>query len=104
MSESSLLAEGVEDVDLGDNALEDLIQEAQSLMNDLPLDPEISKIDAKPNVDASVVADEINQISLDSTSDVNDSKNAPKQTSSSNEVTSADTRAAINIGGELFDR
>lgn len=101
MSESSLLAEGVEDVDLGDNALEDLIQEAQSLMNDLPLDPEISKIDAKPNVDASVVADEINQISLDSTSDVNDSKNAPKQTSSSIEVTSADTRAAINIGGNF---
>ncbi len=96
MSESSLLE--VEDVDLGDNALQDLIQEAETLMNDLPLDLADSNIDA--NAKDSALPKLTNQISSDSAG-LADVEITPKLSSSTNAVTSADTRAAINIGGNF---
>lgn len=98
MSESSLLAEGVEDIDLEDNALQDLIQEAESLMNDLPLDPAGLTDGVKTDVVDSAVSDPLSQISTDSTTNT---KTAPNEASSSIEVASADTRAAINIVGDF---
>lgn len=80
MSESSLPSTEVEDVDLADNAVEDLIQEAETLMGDLPL--------------------ELADVKLDVSSDVNDSV-ASKPLSPALAATSADTRAAMNIGGHF---
>jgi len=81
MSESS----EIEDVDLGDNGLQDLIQEAETLMNDFDLAD--SNVD--PNAKDSVVSEPV------------DVQTSPKLASSPNVVTSADTRAAINIGGNF---
>ena len=96
MSESSLLE--VEDVDLGDNALQDLIQEAETLMNDLPLDLADSNIDT--NAKDSAFPKPTNEISSDGAG-LADLEITPKLPSSANAVTSADTRAAINIGGNF---
>ena len=101
MSESSLLTGEVEDVDLEDNALQDLIQEAESLMNDLPLDIADTNLDTNAGVDDSVESKPVNGTFSETTVGVGGVKNTPKLPTSDIEVTSADTRAAINIGGNF---
>jgi len=95
MSESSLPSTEIEDVYLADAALEDLLQEAETLMHDLPLEPADACVDANAGVNGSDVSK-----SVDHNDDI---KSTPQSTSASTTIvgTSADMRAAINIGGNF---
>lgn len=95
MSDSSLPCVEVEDVNLADDALQDLIQDAEKLMNDLPLELEDAGVDANAGADA------MNDISLNDTDVSCDVKSETKPVLTTSAVTSADTRAAINIGGNF---
>ena len=105
MSDSSLPSTEVEDVDLGDDAVQDLIQEAETLMHDLPLEPGNTNGDV--NIDTSVVISGTDVASNDTSlgsnaaAEISDTKISAKPQSSAIDSTSADTRAAINIGGNF---
>jgi len=105
MSDSSLPSTEVEDVDLGDDAVQDLIQEAETLMHDLPLEPGNTNGDV--NIDTSVVISGSDVASNDTNfgsnaaAEISDTKISAKPPSSAIDSTSADTRAAINIGGNF---
>ena len=105
MSDSSLPSTEVEDVDLGDDAVQDLIQEAETLMHDLPLEPGNTNGDV--NIDTSVVISGTDVASNDTSlgsnaaAEISDTKISAKPPSSAIDSTSADTRAAINIGGNF---
>lgn len=85
MNESPLSPTDVEDVDLADDALQDLIEEAETLMHDLPL-PLVGTIG---NANGGTTG----ASGVDCTSE--------PTLSTVDAVTSADTRAAINIGGDF---
>jgi hypothetical protein len=101
MSESSLPSIEVEDVDLADDALQDLIQEAETLMHDLPLELTDASVDANAGFNDSDASKSTNRICSDGPIGADDMKSTPKPPSSTNAVTSADTRAAINVGGNF---
>ena len=98
MSESSLPSVEVEDVDLADDALQDLIEEAETLMHDLPLELADASVDV--NTNAGFNGSDASK-STNAPSGADDMKSTPKLPSSTNAATSADTRAAINVGGNF---
>eukprot|EP00535_Pseudo-nitzschia_heimii_P013222 CAMPEP_0197194590 /NCGR_PEP_ID=MMETSP1423-20130617/29527_1 /TAXON_ID=476441 /ORGANISM="Pseudo-nitzschia heimii, Strain UNC1101" /LENGTH=671 /DNA_ID=CAMNT_0042648039 /DNA_START=110 /DNA_END=2126 /DNA_ORIENTATION=- len=99
MNKSSPTGVEIDDSGLADDALEDLMHEAETLMHDLPMELACASIDANTGVDSLDVNNSINQGSSHGATGAGTTKNMPVPLSTTDEVPSADTRAAMNVGG-----